>query len=264
MSLPVSGAPPESVRLPQQPGRQKTDHPEKVAAIVLAAGQSRRMGQVDKIRAILNRAPLVAWSIDTFERCSDIDEIIIVSNTENISYLRGLVTGSHPKGLSSQRPWTKVKEVCLGGERRRDSVKEGLTRTTDSEWVIIHDAARPFVTTDMVKEGLREAKRWGAATAAIPVSDTLKQVAADNKVIQTLSRDGVWAIQTPQVFRYDILWEAHNSVSQDVTDDASLVELSHKDVAVYQGSPLNIKITGPSDLVLAEAIARIYEDRDRI
>ncbi len=213
------------------------------------------MGQSDKIRVILNGAPLVAWSIDTFERCSYVDEIFIVTSEENLEYLQNLVY---------QRAWAKVKEVCLGGPRRQDSAREGLKRAEGCEWVIVHDAARPFVTADMVADGLRTAKLWGAATAAIPVSDTLKQVNAESKVIQTLSRDGLWAIQTPQVFRYDLLWEAHNAVSQDVTDDASLLELNHKDVAVYQGSPLNIKITGPDDLLLAEAIARIYESRDRL
>ncbi|MSQ15506.1 MAG: 2-C-methyl-D-erythritol 4-phosphate cytidylyltransferase [Dehalococcoidia bacterium] len=228
---------------------------DRVAAIVLAAGHSLRMGQIDKVRVTLKGTPLVAWSIDTFERCSSIDEIIVVTSAENISYIRT---------LADRRLWTKVKDICLGGDRRQDSAKEGIRQAKGADWIIVHDAARPFVTEDMVVAGLKEARLTGAAIAAVPVSDTVKRVNAGHKIIRTLSRDQLWAIQTPQVFRYAVIWDAHNAVSQDVTDDASLVEINKNDVAVYQGSPLNIKVTGPQDLLLAEAIARIYEDRYRV
>ena len=160
--------------------------------------------------------------------------------------------------LIAGEEWDKVTDVCLGGRRRQDSVAAGLERLGDSDWVVIHDGARPLVTGDMIERGLKAARKTGAAAAAVPVTDTIKVVGDDEIVMGTPPRRNLRAVQTPQVFRSDIIIEAYRQAGSDVTDDASLVEQMGHKVKLYQGAYDNIKVTTPDDLQLAEMLLKKY------
>jgi 2-C-methyl-D-erythritol 4-phosphate cytidylyltransferase len=219
----------------------------KVCAIIVAAGESRRMSGVDKVMALLGRKPALAWSIEAFQQNSKVDRIILVNSQKNTEPVRC---------LAIEKKWSKVADVCTGGRRRQDSVAAGLALVDDCEWVIIHDGARPLITQDLIERGLAAAKKTGAAAAAVPVTDTIKLVDDNQIVNKTLPRPRLWAVQTPQVFRVDIIKEAYKRIREDVTDDASMVEqIGHK-VKLYMGSYDNIKITTPHDLEIADLILK--------
>ena len=205
-----------------------------VSAIIVAAGESRRMNGIDKVLALLEGQPVILRSARPFQDCPLVRQIVLVVNAGNRKTCREIATG---------KDWSKVSGVCLGGRRRQDSVLAGLKEIKDSEWVIIHDGARPLVTIDLITTGLEAAKETGAAVAAVPVTDTIKQVDRDEIVIQTLPRQNLRAIQTPQVFRTDILLKAYQQAHGDVTDDAMIVEQAGYKVKLYMGSYENIKIT---------------------
>ena len=152
--------------------------------------------------------------------------------------------------------WSKVSVVCRGGARRQDSVKEGLENLSGCQWVVIHDGARPCISVDLIEAGIKEAIQCGAAIAAIPVADTIKVVSPGSFVEETPPRQSLWAAQTPQVFRLDIISEAYQKAQGYATDDATLVENLNYQVKVYPGSDANIKVTTPDDLLLAEAILK--------
>jgi len=218
---------------------------QKIGAVIVAAGGSQRMGGVDKVMALLCGRPVLARTIDVFQSCSSIDQIVIVLSEQNLE---------PGKRLVAEQGWSKVTEVCLGGRRRQDSVVAGLSRLKDCHWVVIHDGVRPLLTEDLISRGLTEAEETGAAVAAVPVTDTIKVAGEDRIVHQTLPRRNLWAVQTPQVFRYPIIAEAYRRAKGEVTDDASLVEQLGYRVKLYMGSYDNIKITTPDDLVLAEVL----------
>ncbi len=224
-----------------------TDKPQKAAAIIVAAGESRRMEGIDKVLATLGGQPLLLRATRPFQECPQVGQIVVVVSGEKRQQCRHLVSGEE---------WSKVSDVCIGGERRQDSVAAGLALLEPCDWVIVHDAARPLVTRDIIERGLAEAEETGAAAAAIPVTDTIKVAGDDRLVTETLSRRNLEAVQTPQVFRFDIINEAHRRAGDEVTDDATLVErLGHR-VKLYMGSYENIKVTTPADLVLAEVLWR--------
>jgi len=214
---------------------------QKTGAVIVAAGESRRMGGVDKVLALLGGKPVLARVIDTFQRCSSINQIVVVLSEQNLERGRQLV---------AEQGWSKVTEVCPGGERRQDSVAAGLSRLSHCQWVVIHDGARPLVTVDLIDRGLEAARETGAAVAAVPVIDTIKVAGDDRIVHQTPPRQNLWAVQTPQVFRIGIISEAYRKAKDKVTDDASLVEQLGYKVKLYMGSYDNIKVTTPDDLAL--------------
>jgi len=217
----------------------------KTGVVIVGAGSSQRMG-TDKVFMSLAGKPLLAWSVDVCQRCEMVDQIVIVLNESKLNLGWKLV---------AERGWSKVTEVCPGGDRRQDSVRQGLDKLRGCDRVLIHDGARPFLTLDLIDNGLKTAQATGSAVAAVPVKDTVKVGGNDLMVRETLNRQELWAVQTPQVFHFDIITEAHQQVESDVTDDASMVEqLGHK-VKLYMGSYDNIKITTPEDLALAELIA---------
>jgi 2-C-methyl-D-erythritol 4-phosphate cytidylyltransferase len=223
----------------------KMTNQQKVGAIIVAAGESQRMGGVDKVFASLGGEPVLSRVLNAFHGCNSIDQIVVVVSRENLEKCRQLV---------AEPGWSKVIEVCAGGRRRQDSVAAGLSRLKDCHWVIIHDGARPLLTVDLIEAGLAAAGETGAAVAAVPVTDTIKVAGDDRLVQQTLPRRNLWAVQTPQVFRFDIIAEAYRQAEDEVTDDASLVEKLGYKVKLYMGSYDNIKVTTPNDLDLAEWI----------
>ena len=218
---------------------------QKVGAVIAAAGSGQRMGGVDKVFALLGNKPLLAHVVDTFQGCDSIDQIVVVLSQQNMKQGQQMV---------AEQGWSKVTDVCPGGERRQDSVVAGLSRLSQCSWVVIHDGARPLITEDLIEQGLEAAQETGAAVAAVPVTDTIK-VAGDDQIVQgTPPRRSLWAVQTPQVFRFDIISEAYHQLKYEVTDDAVAVERRGYRVKLYMGSYDNIKITTPDDLALAEVL----------
>jgi 2-C-methyl-D-erythritol 4-phosphate cytidylyltransferase len=217
----------------------------KIGAVIVGAGSSQRMGR-DKMFLSLAGEPLLTWSVDTCQKCQLVDQIAVVLNVTKVELARK---------LAAERGWSKVVELCAGGRRRQDSVRQGLNELEDCDLVIIHDGARPFLTEDLIRDGLEAVQVTGAAVAAVPVKDTVKLGSSDMMVRSTLIREDLWAVQTPQLFRFDIISEAHEVIKDDVTDDATMVENLGYRIKLYMGSYNNIKITTPEDLAVAELIA---------
>lgn len=223
---------------------------QKVGAIIAAAGSSERMGEVDKLFASLDGKPVLVRVMDTFQKCKSVDQVVVVVSKENLGLCQH---------LAAEQGWSKVTEVCLGGERRQDSVAAGLSRLDQCYWVVIHDGARPLVTVELIEQGLEAARETGAAIAGVPVTDTIKVADNDGIVQNTPPRQNLWAVQTPQVFRFNILTRAYQQTTVEVTDDATLVEGLGYKVKLYMGAYDNIKITTPDDLILAEALWQKHE-----
>ncbi|MDO8613390.1 MAG: 2-C-methyl-D-erythritol 4-phosphate cytidylyltransferase [Dehalococcoidia bacterium] len=216
-----------------------------VGAIIVAAGGSTRMHGADKLFADLGGRPLLARSLQPFQDSPLVERIVLVLSAANLE--RG-------RALAAECGIDKLAAACEGGPRRQDSVRLGLEALGPCEWVLVHDGARPLVTTELIERGLAAARETGAAVAAVAVSDTVKLAAPDGTVERTLDRKGLWAAQTPQVFRYDLLLRAHREVTAEVTDDVAMLEALGLPVKLYEGSPANIKVTTPEDLRLAEAL----------
>jgi len=218
-----------------------------IGAIIAAGGSSRRMGGFDKLFAPLGGRPVLARVLDAFQACGRVDRIVVVVSQDNLPKAQEMVAGNN---------WAKVSDVIVGGERRQDSVANGLAKLTGCEWVVIHDGARPLVTPGLIERGLEAVKESGAAIAALPVKDTIKLADSGGFVLGTPPRANLWQAQTPQIFRYDILAKAYRNLSEDVTDDAALVEKAGYKVKLYAGDERNIKITTPTDLAVAEALLK--------
>jgi 2-C-methyl-D-erythritol 4-phosphate cytidylyltransferase len=224
----------------------------KVGVVIVAAGTSQRMTGVNKIFAPLRGKPLLAWSADTCQSCRLVRQIVLVLNDKDLA--RG-------QELRKERDWSKVT-VCLGGARLQDSVKEGLRRIKDCDWVMIHDGARPFLTANLIEDGLNIVGQMGAAVAAVPVKDSIKLVDNEDLTVETLKRERLWAAQTPQIFSFGIITRAYENVTSEVTDDAAAAERLGYKVRLYMGDYRNIKVTTPEDLALARIIAKGWKQKD--
>jgi 2-C-methyl-D-erythritol 4-phosphate cytidylyltransferase len=220
--------------------------------VVLAAGTSQRMTGVNKLFAPLSGKPLLAWSVDTCERCRLVRQIVLVLNDQDLA--RG-------QKLRKERNWSKVT-LYPGGVRRQDSVKAGLSQIKGCDWVMIHDGARPFMSLNLIEDGLRIVGDTGAAVAAVPVKDTIKLANSENLIKETLKRDRLWAVQTPQIFSFDIISKAYKNLATEVTDDATAVERLGYKVRLYMGDYKNIKVTTPEDLALAHIIAGEWKEKN--
>ncbi len=223
---------------------------ETSAAIIVAAGSSRRMQGRDKLWHPVNNRVTLARTIDVFEASPLIHTVVLVLSATRLTDARR---------LHEHEGWRKIAAIVAGGDRRQDSVRIGLDTLAElapeTRWVMIHDGARPFITPAILDAGLIAAQQHQAAIAAVPVKDTIKQV-QHNLVCATLDRAQLWMVQTPQVFSFSLIHQAHHSAAAqaDVTDDAALLELLGHPVAVFPGSYNNIKITTQEDLLLAEAL----------
>lgn len=215
-----------------------------VGAVIVAAGRSSRMGGVDKTFAPLLGAPLIAHTVERFEAHPLVGEIALALAAESVE--RG-------RELAMSRGWRKVTQVCPGGARRQDSVYNGLAALSPCDLVMVHDGARPCLDGATLERGIRAAAEHGAAVAGTPVKDTIKRVSPDLVVEDTPERARLWAAQTPQVFRYELLLEAHRRCDGDYTDDAAMVESLGHPVRMFEGTYENIKVTTAGDLVVAEA-----------
>ena len=224
---------------------------EKCTAIVLAAGQGKRMNsQIQKQFLELGGYPVLYYALRCFQESPLITEIILVTGKENVSYCE--------KEVVEKYGFSKVSAVTAGGKERYDSVYAGLLACGSCDYVFIHDGARPFIDAGILERGLEGAKKTGACVVGMPSKDTVKIADADGFVAETPNRSCVWNIQTPQIFSYKIIREAHESIRKKdmsaITDDAMVVEQEAGiKVNLVEGSYQNIKLTTPEDLLIAEA-----------
>jgi 2-C-methyl-D-erythritol 4-phosphate cytidylyltransferase len=228
----------------------------RVTAILLAAGIGKRFNSsLAKPLVKLGKRQIIDYSLKALERHPGVKEIILVVNSGNIKPIATLIKNS---GLK------KVRKLVLGGARRQDSVFNALNKVSpQSQLILIHDCARPFVKATEISTLISRAAKTGAAILGVPVKATIKQVtglkshAARLTVKKTLDRNSLWEIQTPQVFRKSLLLKAYQEFKDvDVTDDAALVEKLRKRVELVRGSYDNIKITTPEDLTIAKALLK--------
>ena len=218
---------------------------EIAGAIIVAAGSGTRMAGADKLFTEVAGQPLLAHAIAPFQECASIERIVLVMASLNLKRGRDLV---------ERYGFTKATALVKGGERRQDSVRLGLEALGGCDYVAVHDGARPLVTPELIARGLEAARETGAAAPALPIADTVKEAGPNGIVLRTLDRSRLWAVQTPQVFRYDLLLRAHREITADVTDDAAMVEALGEPVRLFEGSRANIKVTTVEDLTLIKAL----------
>ena len=224
---------------------------DKVQAIIAAAGTGTRLkSRVAKPLIVLNGKPLLYYSLSIFEKSSLIDSIVVVGHSQNLDEIKKLVKKFRFK---------KVVAVVAGGQTRCESVAKGLeVLEQNTEYVVVHDAARPFVSKEILEQSIKVGLSESAAVVAVPVKSTIKKVDPKNLYVQeTLIRDTLWEIQTPQVFKKDVLVKAHQAMDCcDPTDDAVLVEKIGIKVKIVKGNYRNIKVTTREDLALAKILLK--------
>ncbi len=220
------------------------------SAVVVAAGSASRMQGIDKVLVPLGGVPILVRTLSVFQRCADIAEIVVVTREDLLVEI---------SKLCKEYSLNKVSKIIVGGSERMLSVRAGLREVNrEARLIAIHDAARPFLTDEVLGEVLHQADASGAAAPAVAVNDTIKR-AQDGIVIETVDRSCLWAIQTPQVFQADLIRAAVEKAAQEnaqVTDDCSVVERLGMKVVLTAGDRQNIKVTTPFDLILGEAILR--------
>lgn len=221
---------------------------QKYAAIVLAAGSGKRMNsKVHKQYLIIQDRPVLYYSLKAFED-SAVDEIVLVVGKGEEKFCRKEIVDKY--GIS------KVKAIVEGGKERYHSVFEGLKQTSDADYVLIHDGARPFVNQNIIRRCMQEVQKYQACVVGMPVKDTIKIADEGGYAKQTPDRKNVWMIQTPQTFSYALIYEAYEEMlkTEDtaITDDAMVLErIKGKKSKLIEGSYRNIKITTPEDLLIA-------------
>jgi 2-C-methyl-D-erythritol 4-phosphate cytidylyltransferase len=219
-----------------------------LSAIIVAGGSSQRMG-FDKLLALLGDQPVLVHTLDVFERTSCVDEIILVGHGERVGKLQELVKSNE---------FQKVRAVVRGGKHRQDSVRAGLERLAPgAKHVAVHDAARPLVMPEQIERVFALAQQHGAAALAEPVTDTLKRADENRLVTGGVAREGLFAMQTPQIFSRDLLLSAYAGVVEknlSITDEVSAVEHIGAKVVLVPNDEFNFKITYPRDLVLAQSV----------
>ena len=224
-----------------------------VTAIVLAAGRSTRMGGSSNKQFIeLLGKPLIYYSLAAFEQCCVVDAVVVVRRPDCAQQAEQIV---HEFGFK------KVVAFTNGGVERQNSVWNGLEQCNPAtDIVAVHDGARPLVTPALIETTIASAHAYGTGIAATKVVDTIKEANEDKTVVRTVDRAKLWAVQTPQSVRLSLLREAYTKVFQEqtvVTDEAAAVESLGKKVHLVETSFLNLKITTPADLAMAEALLRV-------
>lgn len=219
-------------------------------AIILAAGKSSRMGAaMDKAFLSLIDKPVVAWSLLAFERCADIDAIVLVVRKEQLLA---------SKAVAKMFGISKISTIVAGGARRQESVAAGLAACDlATRYVVVHDGARPMVTPELISEVLKAAKRFPAVTAGRPVTDTVKRCEKGSAVTETVSREKLWVVQTPQAFQMRELSAAYKTLGKmEATDDCMAIELNGGSVKIVPWLRPNVKITTVEDLQTAAALLK--------
>jgi len=220
----------------------------KTAAIILAAGSSQRFGE-DKLMVLVEGRPLVSYSLETFTSISSIQEIILVVASDREDFFRRFLKEKKDAELK------KIK-IVFGGVTRHESVRSGLLAlSSDIEWVVIHDGARPLVSPSMIQLCLQKAQEYGAASLAVPVTETLHRADEQNVAEATIDRTHLWSMQTPQVFRKDDLISLLAlKESKNFTDEVSALLEHGKKIYLVENREPNLKVTYPLDLKLVEAL----------
>ncbi len=224
---------------------------EKIVAVIAAAGCGSRMG-ADKNKLLLEVSgrPVLAWSLEAFESCPLVDEVVVIANEQDIFSYRDII---------QSEDFQKVTTIVRGGKERAESVYAGICAAEDADVVVIHDGARPLVTPEIIEKVIEGSRETGAAIAAVPAVDTIKTV--ENGIITgTPDRSALWQAQTPQVFRRDLILSALENSGASVTDDASAVEEAGGTVKPVNTGYENIKVTTPFDLRVAEAVLSVRRE----
>ena len=226
-------------------GSEASQRTNQVGVVIVAAGESQRMLGVDKSFAPVLGIPLLLHSLQVFPNSSLVDHITITLSKANLQ--RG-------HSLLNVYGWGKVRALCPGGASRRDSVALGLRALPPTNWVLVHDGARPVIDEAILSRGLSAAEATGAAVPIVTSVDAIKYHNPEGTIISTLPTETIGLAQTPQVFQTAILLEAHERCIGSFTDDASMVESLGYEVKTFPGSRTNIKVTTREDLVLVEAL----------
>ena len=219
---------------------------KRCGAVIVAAGSASRMGGIDKVMAALGGEPMIARTVRAFQQCGAIADIVIVTRPDLIRPISALCARMD-----------KVRMVVAGGQSRQESVALGLNALPKGvELAAVHDGARPLITDAVIDRTVRAANSYGAAAPAVPVKDTIK-VVRGGLVTDTPDRASLQAVQTPQVFDFDLLRGALKKAAEDataVTDDCSAVERLGMAVKIVEGDERNLKVTTPMDLKIAEML----------
>jgi 2-C-methyl-D-erythritol 4-phosphate cytidylyltransferase len=222
-----------------------------ISALILAGGKGKRMqSDVSKQFIIINGKPLLYYTIMRFIKCDLIDKIVLVLPKDEVEYCEKNIV---------QRYSLKVDMIVEGGKERQDSVRNGLNALIDTDIVLIHDGARAFVSEEIINDGIKYAKLYGAAAPGVIPKDTIKVRDHASFSKETLNRDELVAIQTPQVFKMQIIKECHDKIKKDkivVTDDTMVVEIYGHKVYLFKGDYSNLKVTTPEDLIMAEYLSK--------
>ncbi len=225
----------------------------KVTAVILSAGKGTRMGSdVPKQYLNINGKPMLYYTLRTFEN-SNVDELVIVTGKDDIEYVRSEIVCKYDI--------KKVKGIVEGGKERYNSSYNGIIAATGADYILLHDAARPCITIGKINELINEVKKCGACILGVPVKDTIKLVDKQNKVTESLRRDMLWSIQTPQAFLRDDMIKAYKIMFENsmdnITDDSMVMEkFGNKKVKVLLGEYNNIKATTPEDMRVLEEILK--------
>ncbi|MBI6874295.1 2-C-methyl-D-erythritol 4-phosphate cytidylyltransferase [Clostridium aciditolerans] len=230
----------------------------KNCAIIVAAGKGRRMGaNINKQFLDIKNKPVIYYSLAAFSNNKSIDEIVIVCAEDEIDYCKIEIVEKYKID--------KVSRIVAGGKERQDSVYNGLRAIEDCEIVLIHDGARPFVNDKIIEDGIRCAKQYDACACGVVPKDTIKIRDTQGISVDTLDRNRLFSVQTPQCFKYNMILECHKKLSKDsisVTDDTAVANYYGNKVYLYEGSYDNIKITTPEDLYVAEGILKRIKKED--
>lgn len=219
--------------------------PERVEAVIVAAGSGVRMDGIDKLFTPIGGVAVIQRAIEAFERSPLIEQIVLVVSPAERERARDTV---------ERAGFEKVTAVTIGGARRQDSVRNGLEALGECDYVAVHDGCRPLVPGSLIERGLEAAREAGAAVPGLPLTETVKEADEAGVVVRTVDRSRLYAIQTPQVFRRDLLLRAHDEVRGDMTDDAAMLEAIGLPVAIFPGARANVKITTREDIELVNAL----------
>lgn len=222
-----------------------------ITAIILSGGKGKRMGKgISKQYIEIDGKPILYYTLKSFIESKYIDKVVLVIPEEEREYCNKHILEKYS---------LKIDNVVSGGAERQDSVYNGLLGASDSEYVLIHDGARPFVSDRIIKEGIELVKEYKAVAPGVMPKDTIKVKDDEGYSEETLERSKLVAVQTPQIFDYNLILSCHKKVKEEkalVTDDTMVVEKYGQKVYLYEGDYTNIKVTTPEDLVLAEYLAK--------
>lgn len=225
---------------------------KRICAIILAAGSGKRMGaNVNKQFLSLGEKPVLYHTLKAFHSHGLIDSIIVVAAESETQYVK--------EEIVEKYNFHKVNKIATGGSERQHSVYKGLMAAEGVDIVLIHDGARPFVSHEVIENGIAYAGRYGASACGVVPKDTIKVRNSEGFSINTPERKSLFAVQTPQCFKYDLIRDCHERIQHEniiVTDDTMVVERYGHSVYLYDGSYENIKITTSEDMHIAEMILK--------